>query len=133
MNHDVNTYFLDTFDNYRPATKLGQGNVFTGVCDSVIRGVSVAGRSPRRQTPPEADPPRTRHSPLGPDPPGPDTPPWRQSPPGPDTLPRRQTPSPGSRLQHTVNERPVRILLKCILVNLIYLDNFNVRKHLMDS
>ena len=31
------------------------------------------------------------------------------NPPGPD-------PPPGSRLQHTVNERPVRILLECILV-----------------
>ena len=29
--------------------------------------------------------------------------------------PREQTP-PGSRLQHTVNGRPVRILLECILV-----------------
>ena len=33
-------------------------------------------------------------------------------PPGADTPP----PAPGSRLQHTVNERPVRILLECILV-----------------
>ena len=32
----------------------------------------------------------------------------------------RKTPSPGSRLQHTVYERPVRILLECILV----LDSF---------
>ena len=28
----------------------------------------------------------------------------------------RQTPPPGRRLQHTVTERPVRILLECILV-----------------
>ena len=27
-----------------------------------------------------------------------------------------KTPPPGNRLQHTVNERPVRILLECILV-----------------
>ena len=33
-----------------------------------------------------------------------------------DTPQTRQTPSPGSRRQHTVNERPVRILLECILV-----------------
>ena len=46
-------------------------------------------------------------------PPGADTPhpPRADSPPPPgaDT-------SPGSRLRHTVNERPVRILLECILV-----------------
>ena len=68
-----------------------------------------------------------------PDPPGPGRPPrsgrhhppWtRQTPPDQaDTTPldqadppqTRQTP-PGSRLQHTVYERPVRILLECILV-----------------
>ena len=39
--------------------------------------------------------------------------PLEQTPP-----PRADThlPSPGSRLRHTVNERPVRILLECILV-----------------
>ena len=48
-----------------------------------------------------------------------DTPPGlgRQHPPGPGRLPRtRQTPPRGSRLQHTVYEQPVRILLECILV-----------------
>ena len=30
--------------------------------------------------------------------------------------PRRTPPPPGRRLQHTVNERPLRILLECILV-----------------
>ena len=39
------------------------------------------------------------------------TPPDRENPPGPDT-------PPGSRLQHTVYERLVRILLECILVKL---------------
>ena len=37
-----------------------------------------------------------------------------QTPPGPDP-PGSRSP-PGSRLQHTVNDRPVRILLECILV-----------------
>ena len=42
------------------------------------------------------------------------------SPPGsrptPPLPPCGAAPPPGSRLQHTVNERPVRILLQCILV-----------------
>ena len=48
---------------------------------------------------------------------------WEQTPPPPEQTqplsrpPRsRPPPPPGSRLQHTVNERPVRILLECILV-----------------
>ena len=60
---------------------------------------------PPEQTPP----PKTR-------------PPWSRHPP--EQTPPEQTPPPppgednptGSRLQHTVNERPVRILLECILV-----------------
>ena len=39
-------------------------------------------------------------------------PPWDQA----DTPPDQADPPPGSRLQHTVYERPVRILLECILV-----------------
>ena len=63
---------------YRPQRSLGQGNIFTAVCDSVNRG--EGSRSP----PKEADtPPRGRHPPPPPD---------------------------------TVIERPVRILLECILV-----------------
>ena len=61
------------------------------------------GRPPRtRQTPPDqAEPPRIRQ-----------TPPDQADPP-------RQTPTPPeSRLQHTVYERPVRILLECILVEI---------------
>ena len=46
----------------------------------------LAGRPPRQGDPPRADTPGTR------------------------------PPPPGSRLQHTVYERPVRILLECILV-----------------
>ena len=75
------------------------------------------GRPPRDQAHPpgpgrppqdQAHPPKTRQTPQ-----------TRQTPLGPGrhhTPPRtRQTP-PGSRLQHTVYERPVRILLECILV-----------------
>ena len=87
-------------------TRLGQGNVFTGVCDSVHRGRGCVCLSacwdtttpleqtpPRADTPPESRPPGSRHSHPTPDP-----------------------PPPGSRLRHTVNERPVGILLDCILV-----------------
>ena len=48
------------------------------------------------------------------------TPPPEQTPPPPEQTPPGADPPradpPGSRLQHTVNERPVRILLECILV-----------------
>ena len=53
-----------------------------------------------KQTPPGADPPLEADTSL---PPGADPPP------------------PGSRLRHTVNERPVRILLECILVLVMFL------------
>ena len=46
-------------------------------------------------------------------------PPWtKQTPPGPGRPPRDQAdiPPSGRRLQHTVYERPARILLECILV-----------------
>ena len=82
-------------------------------------------QTPPEQTPPNQNPPLTRHTP-GPEPPspGPDTPGSRHppgpDPPGADTPPRTRPP-PGSRLQHTVNERPVRILLECILVHICYL------------
>ena len=88
------------------------------------------GRPPRDQadppdwadTPPDqADPPGTRQTPqTRQTPPRPDRPPRDQADPprpGRHTPWTRQTP-PGSRLQHTVNERPVRILLECILVQL---------------
>ena len=44
------------------ATKLGQGNVFTGICDSVHSGgVSASGAdTPREQTPPG-----TKYTPQG--------------------------------------------------------------------
>ena len=80
---------------------------------------------PRADTPSEQTPPRA-------DTPGADNPPGADTPtPGADHCPRadippEQTPPeadipgsrhpPRSRLQHTVYERPVRILLECILV-----------------
>ena len=80
-----------------PATKLGQGYIFTGVCHSVKGGGM-------RQTPP-----LSRHPPRSRPPPGPDTPqtrsPWTR-PPGADNPPPRDT----------VNARAVRILLECKLV-----------------
>ena len=65
---------------------------------------------PARQTPPDQP---GRHIPPGP---------ARQTPPPPD----QADPLPGSRLQHTVNERPVRILLECILVDRV---NFKIHTH----
>ena len=60
--------------------------------------------SPEEDTPPGEDTVRNRHPPeQTPTPPGADTPP-------------DQTRPPQSRLQHTVYERPVLILLECILV-----------------
>ena len=83
----------------------------------------------------QADPPGTRQTPPDQgdtpwdqaDPPGPGRPPGtRQSPPQtretplgpgrPPSPPDQADTSPGSRLQHTVYELPVRILLECILV-----------------
>ena len=84
-------------------------------------------RHPPEQTQPLGeDTPQSRHAPKqtppGADtaPPGADTPPWvdpplwEQTPPPPP--PPRKKHSPRSKLWHTVNERPVRILLECILV-----------------
>ena len=80
-------------------------------------GVGVSGEPPRDQadTPPDqADPPGRENTPRPPDqadPPGPRRTPQQGEPP-----PDQADPPPGRRLQHTVNERPVRILLECILV-----------------
>ena len=69
------------------------------------------GRPPRLGEPPQdqADPPGWETTPPGPG--GPPPPAGRPPPPGPG-----RPPPPGSRLQNTVHERPVRILLECILV-----------------
>ena len=85
---------------YRPQTKLREGYVFTGVCDSVHRGGSVY---------------PSMH--LGP--PGWKTPPeWRTLPPRMESPPRMEKP-PSPQVENpppTVNVRAVRILLECILV-----------------
>ena len=81
------------------ATKLGQGNDFTGVCDSVHRGVCLSAcwdaTSPLEQTSLEHTPPWSR--PPRPDPPGADTPQTRP-PRGAETpldqTPQEQTPPP---------------------------------------
>ena len=79
--------------------------------------------TPLEQTPPQnRPPPWGRYPPDQTPPPGADTPPGadhppEQTPPGEQTPSQEQMPPPvGSRLQHTVYERPVRILLECILV-----------------
>ena len=72
------------------------------------------GEPPRDQGEPPRDqgePPRTKESPLGP----------RRTPPDQGEPPQEADTPPGRRLQHTVNERPVRILLECILVSLYFL------------
>ena len=95
-----------------PATKLGQGYVFTGVCDTVHRGglpqcmLGYHNPPPPEQThtPQDQAPPRSRHTPwtrhL----------PWGVDPPG------TRHPLAQSMLGGTVNARAVRILLECNLV-----------------
>ena len=72
-------------------------------------------------------PPGAGTSPGADTPPGPGTPmgpgtPWEQTPPpGPDTTRGPGTPPPEqSMLGGTVNERAVRILLECILVDFMF-------------
>ena len=109
------------------ATKLGQGNIFTSVCQEFCpqgeEGVCLSAcwdtpdpQAPRDQTPLGADTPQTRHPPSS-RPPSPiSRPPGPGTPPAADPPWTRHTHPPGSRLQHTVNEWPVCILLECILV-----------------
>ena len=79
--------FCQHFEFLPAATKLGQGNIFTGVCQEFCpQGGRVSASVHAGIHPP----------------------------------PRSRQPPPGSRLQHTVYERPVRILLECILVFLIF-------------
>ena len=99
VSGNVNTELLPA------ATKLGQGNIFTGVCLStgVGRGVCLSACWDTHPPPPRSRPPLDQ------------APPQDQALPPLRRPPRTDTP-PGSRLQHTVYERPVRILLECILV-----------------
>ena len=73
------------------ATKWGQGNVFTGFCDSVHRGGGVCLSACW-----DASPPRDQRPPRpGRHPPGPGRPPWtRQTPLGADTHPLSRHPPP---------------------------------------
>ena len=105
---------------YRPQRSWAKV-IFSQVCvkNSVHGGEGVCLSACWDTPSPEQPPPRSIHPPE-------QTPlqdqacPWsrhlpRTRPPG-SSPPRDQTPPPpGSRLQHTVNERPVRILLECIL------------------
>ena len=97
-----------------PATKLGQGYVFTGMCDSVHRGgVPDQVHPPGPGTPPRSRyPPGTRYTPPLWDQvhtPGTRyTPRTRYTPLGPGTPPRNQ--------EDAVYVWAVRILLECILV-----------------
>ena len=114
---------------YRPQRSCGQGNIFRPVCHSVHRGGGGFCLSACWDTPLDTRPP----PPPGADtlPPTPDTtrhPGHQTPPPGhqtPDTpiprTPEHPPPPPGSRLQYTVYERPVRILLECILVLIFFL------------
>ena len=105
-NETINEYTYITHSSHGwwafwlpAATKLGQGNIFTGVCLSTGgRGVCL---SACWDIPPGNRPPQTTHPP-GADPPGADTPPEQtpprsRHPPRPDP-PRSRHPSPlGSR------------------------------------
>ena len=139
---------------YRPQRSCGQGNIFAPVYHSVHRGGGVCLSACWDTTTPGADSPGA-DTPLEQTPPGSRHPPWsRQTPPRADTPPEADTPHPkqtpprsrhppgsrhpradtpweqtpplASRLRDTVNERPVRILLECILVLLIvFLSSFS--------
>ena len=97
-----------------------------GVCLSACWDTTPQSRPPQSRhplgadtpwgadTPPEQTP-QEQTPPLGADTPWEQTPSWKQTPPRTDTPQGADTP-PGSKLRHTVNERPVRILLECILV-----------------
>ena len=135
MKHMKFYIFKSILINYRPQRSCGQGNVFTGVCLS--KGGEGACWDARTPPPPpsgpgrppcdQADTPQDQAD-TPPDqadttpqdqaglPLGPGRPPrTRQTTPTPH-LPGPDRPPPGSSLQHTVYERPVRILLECILV-----------------
>ena len=92
--------------------------LFTGGC---LPQCILGYHTPQEQTPPGSRSPQEQTHPPGADtireqtcPPGSRHTSQEQTPPG-SRHPQADTP-PGSRLRHTVNERPVRILLECILV-----------------
>ena len=105
---------------------LSTGEVSASVHAGIPPGADTPKQTPprSRHSPPEQTPPlgadsplQSRHPPGSWHPPE-QTPPRSGHPPGADT-PLEQANTPlGSRLRHTVNERPVRILLECILVRI---------------
>ena len=107
------------------ATKSGQGNIFTSVCQEFCpqggeEGVCLSACWDTH--PPEQTPPGSRHpNPPGRRPPPDQAPPRSRHPPRTRHPPQQETRPPlVRRLQHTVNERPVHILLECILVYVLF-------------
>ena len=99
-----NVKYLSTKGHfYRLQRSCGQGNIFTGVSVHGGGRVSASVHAGMPYPPPDGEPPPPDGEPPDGEP-TPFPPRWRTPPP------------PGSRLQHTVYERPVRILLECILV-----------------
>ena len=116
---------------------MGQGNIFTSVCQefcpqggrvsaSVHAGIHPLGADTPHQTPPpQTRPPGSRHPPdqTPREQTCPRTRPPQTRPPGADTPwtrhPLDQTPPPPSRQCHIVYEWPVCILLECILVTFV--------------
>ena len=120
LGHSIWRYY------YWLQRSCGQGNVFTGVCHSFCsRGERGLPQCMLGYHPPAGrHPPRTRQTPRPGRPPQDqaDTPGTRQTPPQTRQTPPDQADTPPrSRLQHTVYERPVCILLECILVLLLLL------------
>ena len=114
-------------------TRGGSASVHSGICpleQATPQDQTPLGPDPPGPDPPGPEPPQARHPPQTtprPDPPGADIPPDQtpQSRPPETGSHRDQTPHPkGNRLQHTVYERPVRILLECILVRSFLLQHF---------
>ena len=100
MNPDGMLYFLQVF--LPAATKLGQYNVFTGVCDSVNRGGCLSkcmlGYSrPRADTPKGRHSPKSRHPPPSRHPPRPGTPPMGPGSPHQDQVHPQTRYTPGTR------------------------------------
>ena len=112
-----------------PATKLGQGDVFTGVCDSV-KGGSASEHAgippPQTRHPPGKRPPQEQTSPGG-DPPGAEPPGSRPPGPGPrEETPRSRHPPVQSMLgygQHAGSTHPTGMqscfLFKCSVLTFL--------------
>ena len=114
-----------------PATKLWQGNILTGVCDSVHRGVCLSACW-------DTTPQGPGRPPRGPGTPPDQAPPWTNPP---DQAPPRtryskdQAPSPQKQsiLGDMVNKWVVCILLECNLVFITQLRQGNIFTPVCDS